>query len=97
MRFSSRSRSSATKVSTANVHDTKLLKKTLEAVIVKRPNHKELEQHLCLDKGYENPTDRAVIEKHQYIPHIRKIGEAKWDENQRKVYPALAVGGGTDA
>jgi putative transposase len=81
----------------ANLHDTKLLEKTLEAIIVKRPNHKQLEQHLCLDKGYENPTGRAVIEKHQYIPYIRKIGEAKWNENQRKVYPALAVGGGTDA
>lgn len=72
----------------ANVHDTKRREKTLEAVIVKRPNPKELEQHLCLDKGYDNPTGRAAVEKHQYTPHIRKIGEEKWDENQQKVYPA---------
>jgi len=42
----------------ANVHDTKLLEKTLSAVIVERPDPKELEQHLCLDKGYDNPTGR---------------------------------------
>lgn len=40
----------------ANVHDAKLLEATLDAVIVKRPNPKEFEQHLCLDKGYDNPT-----------------------------------------
>lgn len=75
-------------VAGANVHDTKLLEKTLSAVIVERPDPKELEQHLCLDKGYDNPTGRAAVEKHQYTPHIRKIGEEKWDENQQKIYPA---------
>lgn len=72
----------------ANVHDTKLLYKTLSAVIVFRPNPKEIEQHLCLDKGYDNPTGREAVEKHKYTPHIRKIGEEKWDENQQKIYPA---------
>lgn len=71
----------------ANVYDTKLLEKTLEAAIVERSNPKELEQHLCLDKGYDNLTSRAAVEKHQYTPHIRKISDEKWDENQQKVYP----------
>jgi putative transposase len=52
----------------ANVHDTKLLEQTLAAVVVERPNHKEPEQHLCLDKGYDNPTGREAVESHQYTP-----------------------------
>ncbi len=72
----------------ANVHDCKLLDKTLEAIIVERPKRQELEQHLCLDKGYDNPASREAVEKHQYIPHIRKIGEEKWNDQQQKRYPA---------
>ncbi len=38
-------------VSGANVHDTELLKATLEAIVVKRPQPtEEAPQHLCLDK-----------------------------------------------
>ena len=55
----------------ANVHDTKLLEATLDAIVVERPSPKKVEQHLCLDKGYDNPTGRAAVDKHQYIPHIR--------------------------
>lgn len=73
----------------ANVHDTKLLAATLEAVVVKRPKPTaEAPQHLSLDKGYDNPTGRAAAAKHGYIPHIRRIGEEKWDEHQEKRYPA---------
>jgi putative transposase len=36
----------------ANVHDTKLLAATLEAIVVERPQPTaETPQHLCLDKG----------------------------------------------
>ena len=39
----------------ADVHDAKLLRATLEAVVVERPQPTEEEpQHLCLDKGYDN-------------------------------------------
>lgn len=75
-------------VAGANVHDAKLLEKTLEAVVVESPNPQLLEQHLCLDKGYDNPTSREAVEKHQYTPHIRRIGEEKFDEQQQKRYPA---------
>ena len=38
----------------ANVHDTKLLRATLEAIIVERPVPTEQKpQNLCLDKGYD--------------------------------------------
>lgn len=71
----------------ANVHDAKLLENTLDAVIVERPIPEEIKQHLCLDKGYDNPKSREAVEKHQYTPHIRKIGEEKWDENRQKTIP----------
>jgi hypothetical protein len=38
----------------AKVHDSKLLKETLEAVVVGRPEaSEETPQNLCLDKGYD--------------------------------------------
>ena len=62
----------------ANVHDTKLLEATIEAIVVERPEPTEQSpQNLCLDKGYDNPTGREVAAKHDYTPHIRRIGEEK--------------------
>lgn len=78
----------AVAIAGANTHDCKLLDATLEAIIVERPKPSEIEQHLCLDKGYDNPTTQEAIKKHEYTPHIRRIGEEKWNENQQKTYPA---------
>jgi putative transposase len=76
-------------VAGANVHDTKLLAKTLDAIVVERPQPSTTApQHLCLDKGYDNPTGRAAVATHHYIPHIRKIGEEKKDAMGEKAYPA---------
>lgn len=76
-------------VSGANTHDAKLLAATLEAVVVERPDPtEEAPQHLSLDKGYDNPTGRRAAVEHRYTPHIRRIGEEKFDENREKRYPA---------
>src|SRR5690348_16994708 len=65
-------------VAGANVHDTKPLAATLEAVVVERPAPtEEAPQHLCLDKAYDNPTGREAVAAHHYVPHIRRIGEEK--------------------
>lgn len=73
----------------ANVHDTKLLAATLDAIVVERPEPtSEQPQHLCLDKGYDNPTGRQAAQAHDYVPHIRRIGEEKLDERKRKSRPA---------
>ena len=73
----------------ANVHDTKLLAATIDAIVVDRPEPtKQSPQHLCLDKGYDNPTGHAAVAKKQYRPHIRRIGEEKLDEKKRKRHPA---------
>lgn len=72
----------------ANVHDTKLLAKTIEAVVVERPDPEKVSQHLCLDKAYDNPTGEAACEAGGYLPHIRRIGEEKLDELGLKRHPA---------
>ena len=63
-------------VAGANVHDTKLLAKTLEAIVVERPvPTARRPQHLCLDKGYDNPTGHTTAARFDYTAHIRPIGE----------------------
>ena len=73
----------------ANGHDTKLLQQTIESIVVERPEPTpQTPQHLCLDKGYDNPTGRAAATSHGHTPHIRRIGEEKLDEKGRKRHPA---------
>jgi putative transposase len=51
-----------TTIAGANVHDTKLLAATLEAIVVERPQpSEERPQHRCLDKGYDNPTGHETV------------------------------------
>lgn len=76
-------------VAGANVHDTKLLQLTIEAIVVERPEPSEGKpQHLCLDKGYDNPTGHDTVAAENYVPHIRRIGEEKLDARRRKRHPA---------
>ena len=40
----------------ANVPDAQLLQATIDAIVLERPAPEpDFEQHLCLDKGYDNP------------------------------------------
>src|SRR5687768_17479215 len=58
-------------VAGANVPDAKLLAATIEAVILERPEPEpDFPQHLCLDKGYNNPTGWGACVDHGYTPHI---------------------------
>ena len=76
-------------VAGANVHDTKLLALTLESIVIERPEGSdERPQHLCLDKGYDNPTGHQAVAAHAYRGHIRRIGEEKLDARGVKRYPA---------
>jgi putative transposase len=76
-------------IAPANVHDTKLLAETLDAIVVERPEPTEdAPQNLCLDKGYDNPTGREAVESRGYVPHIRKIGEEKFDASRKRRHPA---------
>ena len=45
----------------ANVPDVQLLEQTLEAIVIDRPEVTQEEpQHLCLDKGYDQPLGHEV-------------------------------------
>ncbi len=73
----------------ANVHDTKLLEATLDAIVVERPvPTEERPQNLCLDKAYDKPTGRQGAATHGYVAHIRRIGEEKLDALAQKRHPA---------
>lgn len=73
----------------ANVNDYKLLAATLEAIVVDRPMPSlEAPQHLCLDKGYDNPVGRTAAPAYGHHPHIRRIGEEKLDNEGHKTHPA---------
>ncbi len=61
----------------ANVVEQKLLKETIEAIVVERPDPDEVEQNLNLDKGYDNPRSREAASGGGYVPHIRRIGEER--------------------
>jgi putative transposase len=75
-------------VAGANVHDAKLLAATIADTIVGRPEAEEGEQHLCLDKGYDNPSGRQAAQRGQYAAHVRRIGQEKLDAKKRKKHPA---------
>ena len=75
-------------VAGANVHGTKLLAMTLESVVVEHPEGRVGPQHLCLDKGYGNPTGHQAVAAPGYRGHIRRIGEEKLDAKGEKRYPA---------
>lgn len=75
-------------VAGANVHDAKMLAGTIADVVVGRPDPREEEQHLCLDKGFDNPSGRGAAEAEGYVHHIRRIGEGKPHGERRKEHPA---------
>ena len=65
-------------VAPANVHDCRLLKQTIDSIVVERPRPAEqAPQHLCLDKGYDNPGGRSAAASGGYTAHIRRIGEER--------------------
>ena len=65
-------------VAGANVHDTKLLRITLESVVVERHGvGDEGIQHLCLDKGYDNSTGHQAVAAYRYRGHIKRVREEK--------------------
>jgi putative transposase len=51
-------------------------------VVVERPDPEGVEQHLCLDKGYDNPSGHEALRAHGYVNHIRPIGEDRRGERR---------------
>lgn len=67
------------------MNDHKLLRATIESVVLERPSSR---QHLCLDKGYDNGEGEIQALINGYIPHIRRIGEEKLDTRRRRTRKA---------
>ena len=60
----------------ANRHDLKLVRETVEALVVARPEPTlEQPQGLCLDKGYDYDEVRALVNAFGFTAHIRARGE----------------------
>ena len=88
-------------VAGANVRDDKLLAATLDAVVVERPKPTEEgapQQHLCLDKGYDNEPSREVVkERDLRRAHPQDRRREARARHGREALPGEAVGGGADA
>lgn len=62
----------------ANRHDMKLAAGTLaDVVLPSAPDPSEVEQHLCLDRGYDYPEIRHLCECWGYTLHLHTRGEER--------------------
>jgi putative transposase len=74
-------------VSGANRHDKILLPENLKSIVVPRPKPtKKNKQHLLLDKGYDYPDIRDLVNTYQYVAHIKSRGE---ETNLKKHVPGF--------
>jgi putative transposase len=60
----------------ANRHDMKLVRCTLDSLVVERPEPTvEQPQGMCVDKGYDYDEVREVLDEFGFTAHIRARGE----------------------
>ena len=63
-------------VAGANRHDMKLVRATLENIVIERPDPTaEQPQGMCLDKGYDYQEVRDILQEFGFTAHIRSRGE----------------------
>ena len=63
-------------VAGANRHDMKLVRATIDSLVVERPAPTdEQPQGLCLDKGYDYDEVRDLLAEFGFTAHIRSRGE----------------------
>jgi putative transposase len=56
----------------ANRHDMKLVRPTIESIVVERPEPTEKQpQGMCLDKGYDYDEVRGILREFGFTAHIR--------------------------
>ena len=60
----------------ANRHDMKLVRQTIENMVIERPQPTpEQPQEMCLDKGYDFQEVRDILIEFEFTAHIRSRGE----------------------
>lgn len=65
----------AATIAGANVHDSKRLSDTLDAIVLRGPRGPRRPEHLCLDKGFDFPFVDQEVRRRRITPHIRRRGE----------------------
>ena len=67
----------------ANVNDHRLLRETIEAIVIERPEPTPVRpQHLCLDADYDNAAVRQTAAEQKYTPHI--VPKAKAERSKER-------------
>ena len=60
----------------ANRHDMKMVRETIESIVVERPKPTtKKKQNMCLDKGYDYDEVRDILKEFGFTAHIRSRGE----------------------
>ena len=60
----------------AQRHDMKLVRQTIESIVVQRPEPTEEQpQGMCLDKGYDYEEVRAILREFAFTAHFRARGK----------------------
>jgi putative transposase len=72
----------------ANRHDMKLTERTLESIVVARPDPREKPQNMCMDKGYDYKDIRELLAQWGYTAHIKTRGEEKKEKETIPGYRA---------
>jgi len=80
-------------ISSANTHDIKLVTDVIDNVVIRRPSSKyknkkrriRIQEHLCLDKGYNSKHKEQELIKRGYILHIPLKKKKKCTNNEKDV------------
>jgi len=81
----------------ANRHDMKLVRPTLERLVVDRPAPTEDQpQGMCLDKGYDYDEVRELLRAFGFTAHIRSRGEEAKALQREAERPRFAPQGYSD-
>lgn len=71
----------------ANIVDKQLLESTLQAVVIEKPSPTEkVNQHVCLDMGYDDIECYQVVLNRNLTPHIRSRWEEKVEKKTNQTY-----------
>ena len=72
-------------VAGANRHDMKLVRTTIESIVVERPEPTaEQPQGLCLDKGYDYQEVRDILAEFGFTAHIRRTAKRPKPSNAKR-------------
>lgn len=55
----------------ANCHDKWVADDLIISIVVPRPEPTRVEQHLCMDRGYDYPDVHHFVEQARYVAHIK--------------------------